>query len=92
MVRAIHLVGPGGAQHWIEPSTGAITTRAALKDALGLPDENIHYDDDWFYSVLVSMGSLGIIYSLIIEVDPRYALRQMRESIDWADIRARLAG
>jgi hypothetical protein len=92
MVRAIHLVGPGGIQHWIEPSTGAITTRAALKDALGLPDENIHYDDDWFYSVLVSMGSMGIIYSLIIEADPRYALRQTRENIDWTDIRARLAG
>jgi len=92
MVRAIHLVGPGGAQHWIEPSTGAITTMSALKDALGIPEENIHYDDDWFYSVLVSMGSLGIIYSLIIEVDPKYALRQKRENIDWADIRARLAG
>ena len=64
----------------------------ALKDALGLTDENIHYDDDWFYSVLVSMGSLGIIYSLIIEVDARYALRQTRDPIDWTDIRARLAG
>jgi FAD/FMN-containing dehydrogenase len=91
MVRVIHLVGPGGVEHWIEP-TEAITTRAALKNALSLPDENIHYDDDWFYSVLVSMGSLGIIYSLIVEVDPKYALRQMRENIDWADIKARLAG
>jgi hypothetical protein len=101
MVRAIHLVGPGGAQHWIEPNTRligeiellrAITKREALKNALGIPDENIHYDDDWFYSALVSMGSLGIIYSLIIEAVPRYALRQKRENIDWADIRARLAG
>ena len=92
MVRAIHLVGPGGIQHWIEPSSRIITDRAALKGALGLTDDNIHYDDDWFYSVLVSMGSMGIIYSLIIEADPRYALRQTRENIDWTDIRARLAG
>jgi hypothetical protein len=92
MVRAIHLVGPGGVQHWIEPSSRVITDRAALKNALGLTDENIHYDDDWFYSVLVSMGSLGIIYSLIIEVDARYALRQKRENIKWGDIKARLAG
>ena len=92
MVRAIHLVGPGGIQHWIEPSSWIITNRAKLTAALGLPDENIHYDDDWFYSVLVSMGSLGIIYSLIIEADLGYALRQKRDPIDWADIRAMLAG
>jgi hypothetical protein len=92
MVRAIHLVGPGGVQHWIEPSSRIITDRAALKGALGLTDENIHYDDDWFYSVLVSMGSMGIIYSLIIEVEARYALKQTRANIDWSDIRAWLAG
>ncbi len=92
MVRAIHLVGPGGIQHWIEPSSTSITDRTALKDVLGLTDENIHYDDNWFNSVLVSMGSLGIIYSLVIEVDSRFALKQTRDHIDWSDIRAKLAG
>ena len=86
------MLGPGGVQHWIEPSSRIITDTVALQDALGLTDVNVHYDDDWFYSVLVSMGSLGIIYSVIIEADPRYALRQVRENIEWADIRARLAG
>jgi hypothetical protein len=37
---------------------------------LGLADANLHYDDDWFNSVLVSMGSMGIIYSLVVEVMP----------------------
>jgi FAD binding domain len=92
MVRAIHLVGPGGVQHWIEPSSRVITDRNKLRYILGLTDENIHYDDDWFYSVLVSMGSMGIIYSLILEVDPKYALKQTRITIDWTDIRAKLAG
>ena len=90
MVRAIHLVGPGGVQHWIEPSK-PITERAALKQALGLADGNIHYDDDWFGSVLVSMGSLGIIYSLVLEVDTSYALAQSRTKVDWTAIRARMA-
>jgi hypothetical protein len=91
MVRAIHLVGPGGVQHWIEPHGRIITDRNALRSALGLPDENIHYDDDWFYSVLVSMGNLGIIYSLVIAVDQQYDLVENRELLTWTDMRARLA-
>jgi hypothetical protein len=91
MVRAIHLVGPGGVQHWIEPSVG-ITTREALKSALGLSDANIHYDDDWFNSVLVSMGSMGIIYSLVVEVDPQYDLVNTCTAVGWPTMKARLKG
>jgi FAD binding domain/FG-GAP-like repeat/FG-GAP repeat len=91
MVRAIHLVGPGGVQHWIEPSD-AITTREGVKAALGLADENIHYDDEWFYSVLVSVGSLGIIYSLVVEVVPQYDLADTREKLDWSTMKDRLRG
>jgi FAD binding domain/FG-GAP-like repeat len=89
MVRAIHLVGPGGVQHWIEPSDG-ITTRDKVKSALGLADANIHYDDEWFNSVLVSMGSMGIIYSLIIEVVPQYDLVSTCEALDWSVMKNRL--
>jgi hypothetical protein len=90
MVRAIHLVGPGGIQHWIEPSL-AITNRSALSRALGIADANIHQDDDWFNSVLVSVGSLGIIYSLIINAVPQYDLVESCEWLPWTAVRARLA-
>jgi hypothetical protein len=97
MVRAIHLVGPGGAQHWIEPkqmpgapAVTTVTDAAKLATWLGIPAANIHYDDDWFYSVLVSMGSMGIIYSLIIEVDEQYDLIDSREVLDWTVMRQRL--
>jgi hypothetical protein len=89
MVRAVHLVGPGGVQHWIEPSQG-LTEKAALGQALGLPGANIHYDDDWFNSVLVAVGSMGIIYSAIIEVDPQYDLVSTTEAVDWLDMKAKL--
>ena len=49
-----------------------------MQQALALPDANIHYDDDWFNSVLVSMGSMGIIYSLVVEVVPQYDLVDTR--------------
>jgi hypothetical protein len=87
-VRAIHLVGPGGAQHWIEPTAG-ITDPNGLAAILG-PDCNIHYDDDWFNSVLVSMGSMGIIYSLVLEALPQYDLEHTCEHSDWDTMRERL--
>ena len=50
------------------PTTTRSAARARHRPA------NIHYDDDWFNSVLVSVGSMGIIYSLIVEVDHQYDL------------------
>ena len=89
MVRAIHLVGPGGMQHWIEPSAG-ITDPQRLKAVLGLADENLHYDDDWFNSALVAMGSLGIIYSLVVEVVAQHDLVNTCVPVDWSAIRTTL--
>jgi FAD/FMN-containing dehydrogenase len=89
MVRAIHLVGPEGAQHWIEPST-AITDKAKLQNVLGIDPANIHYDDEWFDSVLVSMGSMGILYSLIVEVVPQHDLIGNCERLDWDEAKTRL--
>ena len=90
-VRAIHLVGPGGVQHWIEPSAG-ITNRDAVAAVLNLPAENVHYDDDWFNSALVGVGSLGIIYSAIVEVDAQYDLVNQCDALDWNAVKAGLKG
>lgn len=70
-VRAIELVGPGGVQHWIEPDQRRITKEAELRARLG-PDVQIHYDGDWFDAALVSMGSMGIITSLVYEATDQY--------------------
>jgi hypothetical protein len=89
MVRAVHLVGPGGVEHWIEP-TNALTTKEGVKAALGLADQNIHYDDEWFNSVLVSAGSLGIVYSLIVEVEAQYDLTNTCVAFDWVTVKDKL--
>jgi FAD/FMN-containing dehydrogenase len=87
-VRAIHLVGPDGRQYWIEPADRPITERAAIAAAFG-PDVTPIYDNDWFDAVLVSMGSLGIIYSVVLEVRDAYALEEERPAaMDWPDLRA----
>jgi len=88
-VRAIHLVGPGGIQHWIEPSA-PITNEAALSAVLG-PHVKIHQNDDWFNSVLVSVGAMGIIYSMIIEVRDQYDLMESCQHLSWEEVRAQIA-
>jgi hypothetical protein len=85
MVRAIHLVGPDGTQYWIEPTVG-FTDRRALAPRLapfGIVPEHIVQDDDWFNSVLVSMGCMGIVYSYVLEVVDQYWLHQTRTPGSW---------
>lgn len=89
-VRAIHLVGPDGSQHWIEPRDRPITDEAKLQNALG-PEVKIRYDDDWFDAVLVSVGSLGIVYSVVLEVRDQYKLRETRTQHTWPALRERFA-
>lgn len=81
-VRAIHLIGPDGQQHWIEPKDRPITDHIKLQAALG-PNVQIHYDDDWFDATLVTVGSLGIIYSVIFEVTDQYMLEESCREIPW---------
>ena len=89
-VRAIHLVGPDGRQYWIEPQDRPITDPTKLAAALG-PDVKISYDDDWFDSVLVGVGSLGIIYSVVLEVRDAYKLEETRSLTTWSVLRPQLS-
>jgi len=43
-------------------------------------------NDDIFYSVIVSMGAMGIIYSAVIEVKKKYYLDERRVLLKWADV------
>ncbi len=88
-VRAIQLVGPGGNQHWIEPDQWRITDEARLRARLS-PEVQIHYDDDWFDSVVVSMGSMGVITSVVLEVTDQYSLEKTCEQTTWSDLKPRL--
>jgi hypothetical protein len=73
---AIHLIGAGGIEHWIERDTG-ITSLAQVQVVYpGLSRENIHYNTDLFNAVLVSGGSMGIIYSVVLKTQPQFGLVQ----------------
>lgn len=89
-VRAIQLVGPGGTRYWIEPDQWRITREDELRRRLG-PAVQVRYDDDWFDAVLVSMGSMGIITSVVFEVTDKYFLQRNLTRLPWMDLRPQLA-
>lgn len=100
-VAAIHLIGPGGQEWWIEKSAGITAgseedTRVELEglvthfpDAAAELCHNIivRKDDDFFNSVLVSLGRMGFIYSLVFEVRDRFKLTERRRNDVWETFR-----
>ena len=92
MVRAIHLVSAGGVQHWIERASSPVTTAHLMLQAIPtLVHTNIHYDDNLFDAVLTSMGSMGIIYAVILQARAPYDLEETIVQMNFADARASLA-
>ena len=92
-VRAIHLVGPGGEEWWIE---GDVPVADPAKLQLRYPKINgAHFiggswngipgltAQDVLNAVIVSMGTMGVIYSMVIAVVPQFGLRQIVHPTTW---------
>ncbi len=47
-------------------------------------------DDDLFNSALVSFGTMGIIYSLVVEAEPLFYLQETKVLLDWPELKAML--
>jgi hypothetical protein len=88
-VRALQIVGPGGARFWIEPDQWRITVPERLGPRLG-PGITIKYDDDWFDAALVAMGSLGVITSVVLEATEQYFLEKTCSETTWQGLRPQL--
>lgn len=91
-VRAIDLIAPDGTRHWIEPSQpNIITDPKKLGIIMGKLKIQVHYDDDWFGSVLVAMGCLGIVHSYVVELIDQFGLSQRVGKSTWLSVRPLLA-
>ena len=82
-VRAIYLVGKGGIHHWIEPAAGITDPNEINQVFPCISVDNCHYDDTLFHAVQVSMGAMGVIYAVILDVVPQYALVQFNFKETW---------
>ena len=86
-VKAIHLVGPGGQEWWIEPTNGITdpTRLGQTRDGVRLcNDISVVRDDQMFRAALVSLGRMGVIYSVVLEVVPAFRLAQRRVASKWS--------
>ncbi len=103
-VMAIHLIGPGGQEWWIERTRGltagteAQTQQELQTIANSVPGAAaelcngilVKKDDDFFRSVLVSVGRMGFVYSLVVKTVPAFKLQETRSNDTWESIKNKL--
>lgn len=103
-VQAIHLIGPGGQEFWIERSRGLTAgseadTQAELRGIIDRDpaaaiemcnDVIVRKSDDLFRAVLVSVGRMGFIYSLVVRSVPAFKLAETRTEDNWETYRINL--
>ena len=81
LVRAAELVLDDGHVVHVQPKSG---TEEPPSYAQAIRD------DAAFQSVVVAMGSMGIIYAFTLEVRDAFALRETCELVEWTEVVARL--
>ncbi|UZO82380.1 FAD-dependent oxidoreductase [Aquimarina sp. ERC-38] len=84
-IKAVHLVAPNGEQWWIE-GKDKVMEEIELKNALGTRNINIINNattnlsgltsEDFLKTVVVSLGAIGIAYSIVLDVVPQFTVRQ----------------
>ena len=97
-VRAIHLVGPGGEEWWIEGDI-PVANPTKLHNHYHALDSTHFIGGSWsnpalpgltpqdvLNAVTVSMGTMGVIYSVVFEVVHQYGIRQVVTSSNWTDL------
>lgn len=90
-VVSIILVAEDGIVYRIEPEKGITDPEKYYKH---FPDNKLIQDDEWFNAVLVSMGCMGIFYSVILKVTKSYYLKEERiakvNEIYWEDVKEKI--
>lgn len=87
MIQGIHLVGAGGAEFFLQRGgSKAIVDPALLGQLMPCVAGRVFSDDDVFNAAVVSMGRMGIIYSVVIEVRPQYVLLENRVQDTWKNV------
>jgi hypothetical protein len=97
-VRAVHLVCPGGEQWWIEGDV-PVANQVKLQNRYPQIDQAHFIGAGWngisgltaqdvLKAVIVSMGTLGVIYSIVLAVVPQFGLRQVVHPTSWKELLA----
>jgi FAD/FMN-containing dehydrogenase len=86
-VASLTTVVANGRTLRIEPRDG-MTDPA--KWAAKHPDIELVQDDDWFHAVQVGIGCMGVVYSVVLRVQPRYWMIEQRSVTTWRALKPQL--
>jgi hypothetical protein len=80
-IRAVHLVGPGGQEWWIERTNGwSIPGTLETVVPEWCSETRVIRDDDLFYAAITGVGRLGVVYAVVLEVERDYWLLERRQT------------
>jgi hypothetical protein len=85
---SLQIVGEGGRVYQVEPRDG-ITRRSGFPGFLeGQPTipVTLIQDDDTFHAMIVSLGSMGVVYAVVLQTDPKFWLEERRTLMKWSDV------
>ncbi|MFT4969988.1 MAG: hypothetical protein ACI9O4_001740 [Chitinophagales bacterium] len=58
----------------------------------GLPDHSelieVRANDNLFYNLVLSMGSIGVIYNVVIAVEEKFMLKETRKVTSWSEVKS----
>jgi hypothetical protein len=90
-VKSMTIVGKEGKIFRVEPGDG-ITEPEAFNNDEDVKKYGIELiqDDEKFNAVMVGIGSIGIVFSMILEAQPNYRLYEERISYNWEELKAKM--
>jgi hypothetical protein len=86
LVRSLDLVVSGGDAVRVEPAVGGLTDPTAFKAAYG-GDRRLAQEDRAFHSAICGLGTIGLVYSLVLEVREKFWLNEVRTLCTWEAVR-----
>jgi hypothetical protein len=87
LVRSLDIVGSDGTVYRVERANGPSDPDAYRAR---YPEHQLRQDNQWFDAVVVGMGCMGLIDSVILEVQPLFYLREVRSMSTWSQVREEL--
>lgn len=85
MVRSLEVVVSRGRALRVEPSDGP-TDPARFAD----PEVELVQDDERFFAAVCGLGTIGVLYRLMLEVRERFWLKEVRTLSTWEKVRDEL--
>lgn len=90
MVRSFRLITVQSnciKQYQLEPCNG-ITNKEEFSNKF--PEVELVQEDKYFYAALVNIGTMGIAYSYILEIQDAFYLKENRTMMSWNDAKGQL--